>query len=142
MLFFGRVIESNPIDPNEVNPYRTPSSSVYKPVSHSAPAQQGTLFSWPTTIILGLLVPGLAYWRMLRTPKSLNTFLFLFSTIPVAFLFYGPFWDLVLFKGTPYNQAGLYPFLLKCALVPLASLFLAVKARRVVGGVPGKNQTP
>ena len=84
------------------------------------------------TVILGLLIPGLVYWLLLRTPKALNTFLFLFLALPLAFAFYGPFWDLVMFNGTPYSQAGLYPFLVKCALIPLCRLFLAVKAKRAV----------
>ena len=80
--------------------------------------------------MLGLLVPGLAYWLIVRTRNSLFVFLTLFLSIPLLFLFFGPLWDMVLFNGTPYNQAGELPFYVSSALVPLVSLGLACFAKR------------
>ena len=56
-------------------------------------------------------------------------FLVQFLALPFAFVFFGPIWDVILFKGTPYGQAGLYPFLGCCVVVPLASLLIAVRTK-------------
>ena len=74
-------------------------------------------------------MPGLAYWIMLRNRRGLVGFLTQFLAIPTAFLFFGPVWDIFLFRGTPYGQSGLYPFLGCCVVVPLASLLIAVRTK-------------
>jgi hypothetical protein len=50
--------------------------------------------------------------------------------IPAAFGFFGPVWDKVLFRNTPYGQDGLYPFIATVAGSMIASIFIAVAARR------------
>jgi hypothetical protein len=56
--------------------------------------------------------------------------LILTLSIPAAFGFFGPLWGEILFKGTIYKEAGLYPFVLTCAAVEVISALLAIKDRR------------
>ena len=115
--------------PEKINPYQTPLEAPFGPSDQNLARKRRVPISWLTTIVVGLLVPGLAYWLILRNHRGMIGFLALFLAIPLAFVFFGPIWDLVLFDGTPYDQAGLYPFLGCCVVVPLASLLIAVRAK-------------
>ena len=77
-------------------------------------------------MLLALLVPGLSSSLIRRSPKPC---LLLCPAIPVAFLFFGPFWGEVLFSKPPISEWGNAPFLLCCLAVPLTSILLALNDR-------------
>ena len=91
-------------------------------------------------ILVAVLVPGLASC-LIRGRDGLVTLLLLLITIPLAFFFFGPIWGEVLFRNTRWSEAGLYPFLLTCVAVSLASAAVALRdRRRALGAIRGGVQ--
>ena len=111
----------------KVNPYESPRDA--GPASLPPVTRKQPSVSWFAVILIGLAVPGLAYWLVTRTERALLVFLAFLVAIPMSFLFFGPVWDMLIFAGTPYSQSGVYPFLGSLVLVPLLSLLLAVRAK-------------
>ncbi|MEO1527160.1 MAG: hypothetical protein AAFX06_17100 [Planctomycetota bacterium] len=103
------------------NPYQPPQEPLQE--SHAA---SGSALSATSVVVLSFLMPGLP---SIRQGQRLAGFTIL-CAIPVAFLFFGPFWGIVLFRGTPWSEAGLYPFLAVTFMTPVASLLHGMAARR------------
>ncbi len=109
-----------------INPYAPPStqtdslqlaSSLPKPWSSAA------------IVVVGVLVPGLPSLMMRRSVAGLCRFLVLLLLIPVGFAFFGPFWGEILFAGTTYVEAGLYPFVATCVITPALSVWCGFRDR-------------
>ena len=109
-----------------INPYEPP-------VTESEWTSMATVTRKPLdarmVVVAGLLIPGLPSLLMRRSSRGIFYFVMLLLTIPLALLFFGPFWDLVLFAGSDFGQAGLYPFLATCVLTPVFSVWLGFRDR-------------
>ena len=81
-------------------------------------------------ILIAFVIPGLPVWVMRRDWKGFIIFATVIAIVPLALLFFGPFWDLVLFDGTPYDQWGFYPFLATLVAVPCLSVLVSIKEHR------------
>ena len=111
------------------NPYQAPKTLSSQSGVENLFRQRSPM-TWWIVIPVGLLVPGLMYFLFQRDAIGLIVFLLLLFGIPLAFAFFGPFWDIVLFDDSRLNGLGLYPFLAACLLIPVASLILAISANR------------
>jgi len=80
-------------------------------------------------VLVALIVPGLASALMRGTAAAIIKMILLLAVVPLAFLFFGPYWSIVLFPNSRLSETGLYPFLVTCAAVPLLSVVLAVLDR-------------
>ncbi len=111
----------------QINPYKSPTeSNCVRPKPTIPDANSWRTMPWGYWLIVGVLVPGLAYWQLARNQRAKIVFALLLLAIPAAYLFFGPFWDLVLFNGTALGQAGLYPFWACLAATTALSLAIAV----------------
>jgi hypothetical protein len=81
----------------------------------------------PVILLLAILVPGLSSSLLRGTAWRC---LCLAPVIPLAFLFFGPFWGEVLFPASSWSELGLYPFALTCLVVEIASVLLALRDRK------------
>ncbi len=111
-----------------VNPYEAPVQLAdAETPSQPVRTKYSTLF----TVVMGLVIPGLPTLLIRRNRSGQVWFVLLLSSLPLAYGFFGPFWDVVLFDGTPYDQAGFYPFIASCVLVPIASAWRGLRDRRL-----------
>ena len=82
-----------------------------------------------TVVLVGVVVPGLSSW-LIRGRRGAITCLGLCGGVGASFLFFGPFWGEVLFRGTRYKESGLWPFLATCVAVPIVGGVLGARDRR------------
>ena len=78
-------------------------------------------------VLVAALVPGLSSSLIRRTPWRC---LCLAPIIPVAFLFFGPFWGKTCSARRRVAQFGVYPFVLTCIIVEAVSILLAIDDRK------------
>jgi hypothetical protein len=78
-------------------------------------------------VLLAIIVPGLSSSLIRGSPWRC---ILLIAAVPMAFVFFGPFWDEVLFRSTRLRNFGLYPFLVTCAAVEIISVVLALSDRK------------
>lgn len=98
------------------NPYDPPSGSADAELAGRANAR----WSAAAIVVVGILLPG---WPSYQMRRSLLGGALLLS-IPVAFVVFGPVWDVLLFPTPPLNEFGFYPFLAICISAPLFSVWL------------------
>lgn len=96
----------------------------------SPASENGPLWTSSAIWTIGLLGFGLPSLVMNPSFTTLVRFAFLIVAIPAAFMFFGPYWDQVLFEKTPYSEIGKYLFLATCCCVPLLSVWLGFRDRR------------
>ena len=82
-----------------------------------------------TVVLVGVVVPGLSSW-LIRGRRGAVTCLGLFAAAGAAFLFFGPFWGEVLFRGTRYSEWGLWPFVATCVAIPILGGVQGARDRR------------
>ena len=121
-----------------VNPYKS-STLPSESATIRAPLQ-GTRYSVAIVIVLGLLLPGLPTLLMRRNRSGNAWCIGLVAIVPISFVFFGPFWDAVLFANTSYDQFGFYPFVASCVLVLLASVWRGLLDRRLFDEEPDRNE--
>jgi hypothetical protein len=96
------------------------------------PPASGFVCAPPWVIaIVAAVVPGLSSCLILGT-AGLRKMLLLWLVLIAAFLLFGPLWGEVLFRRTPLQEMGLYPFMAIYAAVDVASVILALRDRRRV----------
>lgn len=110
-----------------INPYAPPSTQ-----TESLQLLSSRPRPWSTAaiVVFGVLVPGLPSLKMRRSAVGIYRFLVLLLMIPVGFAFFGPFWGEILFAGTTYAEAGLYPFVATCFITPVLSVWCGFRDRQ------------
>lgn len=111
-----------------INPYeppRTPS----RYIASNPPTSRRPLPAIAVWL-LGLIVPGSPSLFMRPSAAGIVRFIVLAAAIPLAFVFFGPVWDLILFDGTPYDESGFYPFIAVCIAVPILSVWFGFRDRK------------
>ncbi len=108
------------------NPYAPPST--YSRSHRPLDASRSRPLSKFLIVFLGIVLPGLPAILMNRRVSGIA----LLVAIPASLGFFGPCWDLYLFDGTPYDQCGLYPFVLLCCVIPVLSVWHGLTVRRQI----------
>ena len=87
-------------------------------------------------LLIAAVLPGFAS-MLLGARLVARKFAIMTGAVLAAFIFFGPVWGELLFKGTPHSQNGLIPFLVVWACSILTSLLIArndrVQVRREIG---------
>jgi hypothetical protein len=123
-----------------VSPADRPIHDAAITLDYATPQPANTFARSPLAaiVLLAILLPGLSSSLIRRTPWHC---LCLAPIIPVAFLFFGPFWGEVLFRASPaWREFGLYPFVLTCVAIEAVSIILALQDRK--RALPDTNPKP
>ena len=109
----------------EINPYESPRSDGELVSSFDAPDLEPRRYGVGFVLFIGVIVPGLP--SMLMNRRGVGIALIL--VIPLAYVFFGPIWGLFLFRGTPYAEAGLIPFLISAVGAQITSVIHGLVTR-------------
>ncbi len=86
---------------------------------------------WSTAAIWLIGIVGLGLPSLCMRPSFVTVIRFglFIIAIPAAFMFFGPYWDQVLFAGSDRSSLGLYLFFASCICVPLLSVYFGFRDR-------------
>lgn len=93
-------------------------------------SENGQLWSSNAIWVVGMIGFGLPSIAMSPSFTTVIRFALLIVTIPAAFMFFGPYWNLVLFPESQYSDVGMYLFFVTCVCVPFLSVWLGFRDRR------------
>ena len=102
-------------------------------LAYAPPPNLRTLARLPITCAaaISLIIPGFGS-MLLGAPHGGKKLMLLSGSVIVAFIFFGPIWGEVLFKGTRYRDAGFIPFLSSCACSMIVSVLIAMRDWNIV----------